>query len=449
MNERDKRWTAAGLTIGVFLAAMEGTVVATAMPEVILDLGGEHLYALPFSMYLLTMTISSPLWGKFSDIYGRRHIYVIGVIIFLIGSAGSGASSSMEFLIGMRILQGLGAGCITPLTFTINADMFAVQKRAKIQGYMSAVWGFSGLVGPLLGGFMVDWLSWRYVFYLNIPFGIIALIMVSYYYRDTIEKSTLKLDWPGTILFTAGAALLVYGLEVWTIWMVVLGIISMLFSWKLEVKHPFPLLPVQSLRIKIPRTAMIQNLLAGMAYFGILAFLPLYVQRVEAKGATTAGLVLTPMIVGWTLTNIIGGRLLSRISLFTMIRLGFGLLTIGFVTFSLFYNSTIFFLSGAGLIVGAGMGFSMLGTLLVAQEYSPKNELGSSTSSVMFARTIGGSIGVSILSAIIAEQLNSSIPALQSSFRWAYLACLLFAVLAFISSFNTWIPTKKTTNNRS
>jgi MFS family permease len=231
--------------------------------------------------------------------------------------------------------------------------------------------------------------------------------------------------------------------------MVVLGIISMLFSWKLEVKHPFPLLPVQSLRIKIPRTAMIQNLLAGMAYFGILAFLPLYVQRVEAKGATTAGLVLTPMIVGWTLTNIIGGRLLSRISLFTMIRLGFGLLTIGFVTFSLFYNSTIFFLSGAGLIVGAGMGFSMLGTLLVAQEYSPKNELGSSTSSVMFARTIGGSIGVSILSAIIAEQLNSSIPALQSSFRWAYLACLLFAVLAFISSFNTWIPTKKTTNNRS
>ena len=201
--------------------------------------------------------------------------------------------------------------------------------------------------------------------------------------------------------------------------------------------------------MKIPRAAMIQNLLAGMAYFGILAFLPLYVQRVEAKGATMAGLVLTPMIVGWTLTNIIGGRLLSRISLFTMIRLGFALLTIGFATFSLFYNSTIFFLSGAGLIVGAGMGFSMLGTLLAAQEYSPKNELGSSTSSVMFARTIGGSIGVSILSAIIAEQLNASIHALQSSFLWAYLACLLFAVLAFISSFNTRASTKQTTNKRS
>jgi len=283
----------------------------------------------------------------------------------------------------------------------------------------------------------VDWLSWRYVFYLNIPFGIIALFMVSFYYRDTIEKSTFKLDWPGTILFTAGAAILVYGLEVWTIWMIILGIICMLFSWRLESKHPFPLLPVQSLRLKIPRTAIIQNLLAGMAYFGILAFLPLYVQRVEARGATTAGLVLTPMIVGWTLTNIIGGRLLSRISLFTLIKMGFAMLTIGFALFTIFYNSSILFLSGAGLIVGSGMGFSMLGTLLVTQEYSPKNELGSSTSSVMFARTIGGSIGVSILSAIVSEQLNSPIPTLQSAFWWAYLTCFLFAVVAFISSFNT------------
>lgn len=435
MNEKSKVRTALGLTIGVFLAAMEGTVVATAMPDVIMDLGGEHLYALPFSMYLLTMTVSSPLWGKFSDIYGRRHIYVIGVIIFLIGSAGCGASHSMEFLIGMRVIQGLGAGSITPLTFTINADMFAVKRRAKVQGYMSAVWGFSGLAGPLLGGFLVDWLSWRYVFYLNIPFGIIALVVVAYYYRDTIEKSALKLDWLGTILFTAGAALLVYGLEEMKIWMIAVSIISLLISWRIESSHPHPLLPVRSLRLKIPRTVMIQNLFAGMAYFGILAFLPLYVQRVEAKGATTAGLVLTPMIVGWTLTNIIGGRLLSRLSLFTLIRIGFGLLTLGFCAFTLFYDASIFFLSGAGLIVGAGMGFSMLGTLLAAQEYSPRSELGSSTSSVMFARTIGGSIGVSILSAIISEQLKGSIDLLQSSFWWAYLACLAFAGIAFMSSF--------------
>ncbi|MBY5959372.1 MFS transporter [Membranicola marinus] len=436
MNEKSKIRTALGLTIGVFLAAMEGTVVATAMPDVIRDLGGEHLYALPFSMYLLTMTISSPLWGKLSDIYGRKHIYIIGVVIFLISSAGCGMSQSMEFLIAMRVLQGLGAGCITPLTFTINADMFEVRRRAKVQGYMSAVWGFSGLVGPLLGGFMVDWLSWRYVFFLNIPFGLIALTVVAYHYRDRVEKSALHLDWPGTILFTAGAALLIYGLEEMKWWLIGISLISLLISWRFESNHPHPLLPVKSLHLKVPRTAMFQNLMAGMAYFGILAFLPLYVQEVEGKGATTAGLVLTPMVVGWTLTNIIGGRLLARLSLFTLIRIGFGLLVIGFLAFTLFYKSNIFYLSGAGLLVGAGMGFSMLGTLLAAQEHSPKHELGSSTSSVMFARTIGGSIGVSVLSAIISEQLNASISLLQSAFWWAYMVCLAFAIIAFLTSWS-------------
>ena len=434
MDEKSKFRTSIGLTVGMFLAAMEGTVVATAMPNVIMDLGGEHLYALPFSMYLLTMTISSPLWGKFSDLFGRRRIYATGVIIFLIGSAGCGFSHSMHFLIAMRILQGIGAGSMAPLTFTINADMYDVQKRAKMQGYMSAVWGFSGLVGPLVGGFIVDWLNWRYVFYLNIPFGLVALLLVFYYYRDNIPKTTFKLDWLGTILFTAGAALLVYGLEDLKTWMILSGGMGMVLSWFVDSRHPYPLLPIRSLKLKIPRLAILQNLLAGMGYFGILAFLPLYVQRVEDRGATTAGLVLTPMIVGWTLTNIIGGRLLSRISLFTLTRMGFGLLTLGFTTFFCFYDSSIIFLSIAGLTVGAGMGFSMLGTLLITQEYSPRAELGSSTSGVMFARTIGGSIGVSILSAIISEHLPGDLAVLQSSFRWAYLACLAFAILALLSS---------------
>lgn len=434
MNEFNKRWTAIGLVVGVFLAAMEGSIVATAMPEVIKDLGGEHLYALPFSMYLLTTTISSPIWGKLSDIFGRKIIYVSGVILFLLGSAGSGASQSMEMLIWMRILQGLGAGCITPLTFIINADMFTVVRRARIQGYMSAVWGFSGLVGPLLGGFIVDWVSWRYIFYLNIPFGICALIMVMTFYKEQITKSGFKLDWIGTLLFTASASLLVYGLEVINAWMIISGIVGLIFSWIIDSRHPHPLLPIQSLKMKIPRSAMNLNFLAGMAYFGILAFLPLYVQRVESMGATTAGLVLTPMIVGWTITNIIGGRILSRVSLFFLTRLGFSILVIGFVGLVLFYNSSIYHLATCGFFVGSGMGFSMLGTLLTAQEFSPRSELGSSTSSVMFARTIGGSVGVSILSAIIAQNLDSSLTIIQNSFWWGYLTCAAFAICAFIIS---------------
>lgn len=436
MNEFNKKWTAIGLVVGVFLAAMEGSVVATAMPEVIKDLGGEHLYALPFSMYLLTTTISSPIWGKLSDIFGRKIIYVLGVLLFLLGSAGSGASHSMEMLIWMRILQGLGAGCITPLTFIINADMFSVVRRARVQGYMSAVWGFSGLVGPLLGGFIVDWVSWRYIFYLNIPFGISALVMVMVFYKEQIEKSPFRLDWIGTLLFTAAASFLVYGLEVLHPWMILGGITGLFISWMIDSRHPYPLLPVRSLRLKIPRSAMNLNFLAGMAYFGILAFLPLYVQRIEAHGATTAGLVLTPMIVGWTITNIIGGRILSRVSLFFLVRLGFAILVTGFVGFVLFYNYSIYHLATCGFFVGSGMGFSMLGTLLIAQEYSPRSELGSSTSSVMFARTIGGSVGISILSAIIARNLEAVTPVIQNAFWWAYLTCTFFAVLALLISMN-------------
>lgn len=434
MNEFNKKWTAIGLVVGVFLAAMEGTVVATAMPEVIKDLGGEHLYALPFSMYLLTTTISSPIWGKLSDIFGRKIIYVLGVLLFLLGSAGSGASDSMEMLTWMRILQGLGAGCITPLTFIINADMFSVVRRARVQGYMSAVWGFSGLVGPLLGGFIVDWVSWRYIFYLNIPFGISALIMVMVFYEEQIEKSPFRLDWFGTLLFTAAASLLVYGLEVLHLWMIVGGIMGLFISWVIDSRHPYPLLPVRSLKLKIPRSAMNLNFLAGMAYFGILAFLPLYIQRIEAQGATMAGLVLTPMIVGWTITNIIGGRILSRVSLFFLVRLGFAILVTGFVGFVLFYDYSIYHLACCGFFVGSGMGFSMLGTLLMAQEYSPRNELGSSTSSVMFARTIGGSIGISILSAIIARNLEAAPSVIQNAFWWAYVTCTFFAVLALLIS---------------
>lgn len=434
MNEFNKKWTAIGLVVGVFLAAMEGSVVATAMPEVIKDLGGEHLYALPFSMYLLTTTISSPIWGKLSDIFGRKIIYVVGVILFLLGSAGSGASQSMEMLIWMRILQGLGAGCITPLTFIINADMYSVVRRARVQGYMSAVWGFSGLVGPLLGGFIVDWVSWRYVFYLNIPFGISALIMVIMFYKEQIKKSAFKLDWIGTLIFTGAASFLVYGLEILNPWMITGGISGLIISWWIDSRHPYPLLPIQSLKLKIPRSAMNLNFLAGMAYFGILAFLPLYIQRVEAQGATTAGLVLTPMIVGWTITNIIGGRILSKVTLFFLIRLGFSILVIGFIGFVIFYNDSIYHLATCGFFVGSGMGFSMLGTLLTVQEFSPRSELGSSTSSVMFARTIGGSVGISILSAIIANNLEASTPAIQHAFWWAYLTCTFFTVIALVIS---------------
>ncbi|WP_236980941.1 MDR family MFS transporter [Membranihabitans maritimus] len=434
MKAAHKTRTAIGLTMGVFLAAMESTVVATAMPEVIHELGGEHLYALPFSVYLLTTTVSSPLWGKFSDLYGRKKIYIFGILLFLLGSTLSGLSDSMQMLIGMRIIQGLGAGCVTPVTFIMNAEMFSVEKRAKVQGYMSGVWGLAGLFGPVLGGIIVDLTDWRYVFFLNIPFGIIALILVWEYYKEEISPSLFQLDWQGTILFTLGASFLVYGLEIQIWWLIVLGIVFLLLCWLIEKNHPFPLLPVKSMKMRIPGSTLILNFLAGMSYFGILAFLPLYVQRVEDKGATAAGLVLTPMVVGWTITNIIGGRILGKISLLGLIQLGFTILVFGFLGFSVWYDQPVIYLSVCGFVIGSGMGFGMLGTLLSMQEYSDKTELGSSTSGVMFARTIGGSVGVSLLSAIIGSRLTGNRAFMQEGFLHAYISCLIIAIIAWIIS---------------
>lgn len=433
MKQTHKSKTVIGLTLGVFLAALESTVVATAMPEVIDDLGGNHLYSLPFSVYLLTSTVSNPIWGKLSDVFNRKNIYILGIILFLTGSFLSGLSQSMHMLIAMRVIQGLGAGCMTPLTFIINAELFSVEKRAKVQGYMSAVWGLAGLFGPLIGGLIVDWLNWRYVFYLNLPFGLLAWYMVHrYFHEDKESRPQIQIDYIGTLFFIAGISVLVYGLELQIWWLAGSGIILTLISYFIQRRQASPILPIKSMQQKIPSTVLILNFLAGMAFFGILAFLPLYVQSVANRGATAAGLVLTPMVVGWTLTNIIGGRIIHRTTLIGLIHIGFTILIIGFGGFLYFYNADILYLSVCGFMVGCGMGFGMLGTILSMQEYSAREELGSSTSGVLFARTIGGSIGVSILSAIIGKRLLGTNLQLQDGFFDAYLTCLIIVTLALL-----------------
>lgn len=436
MRETNRTKTVIGLTLGVFLSALESTVVATAMPEIIKDLGGSHLYSLPFSVYMLTATVSSPIWGKLSDLHNRKTIYLWGVLLFLLGSICSGLSQSMTMLIAMRVVQGLGAGCLTPLNFIITADLYPIPERAKIQGYMSGVWGLAGLIGPLVGGLIVDWVNWRYVFYLNLPFGLLALYMVNQNFHE-IKKTgkKIKIDWIGNSLFILGASLIVYGLEERQSLTSLLGLTSIIASWYVQQKHPSPILPIKSMQYPTPRIVLFLNLLAGMAFFGILSFLPLYVQTVAQKGATAAGLVLTPMVVGWTLTNIIGGRILAKITLIQLIQWGFCILIFGFTGFTLFYNASIIYLSICGFIIGSGMGFSMLGTILTMQEQSQQEELGSSTAGILFARSIGGSIGVAMLSAIIGDRLLGSTLDLQSGFFDAYVACLGLTVIALFFAF--------------
>ncbi len=434
-----------GLIVGVFLTALEGTVVATAMPAVINDLGGHDLYALPFSIYLLTLTISSPLWGRFSDIAGRKVLYLVGIVLFLIGSALSGAAHSMNWLIAVRAIQGLGAGCVLPLTFTIIGEMYDLQGRAKIQGYTSAVWGLSGLLGPLVGGLIVDHASWRWVFYLNLPFGIVTLILCAIYMQDYFEKkSYFRIDAIGTVLLVIGISLLSWGLDQEVLWMVIGGLAAIALAMPFERRHPAPLLPVDSLRDFISRNCLLNNLLAGAAFFGAIAYIPLFVQEVAGAGATAAGIVLTPMVVGYTLSNIVGGRIIHRVSLTALSIIGFSLLTVGFAGFAILIHAGIYVMAAAGFVVGCGMGLGMLATLLLVQSNSPSHEFGAATAATVFARTIGGALGVSLISLLIGDMKGISTTHLTTGLQRGFILGFCLALLALlISMLGTRLPSKK------
>jgi len=434
-TESSKRIATAGLILGVFLAALESSVVATAMPTVIRELGGQHLYALPFALYLLTSTVSSPLWGRASDILGRKRLYLAGVLVFLLGSALSGAAQSMAFLVIARAIQGIGAGAVLPITLTLVSEMYSLEQRAGVQAFISGVWGVSGLLGPLLGGLIVDQLSWRWVFYLNLPFGIPALLLVWRNLKEQLNSRLTQIDWLGAGFFTLGSSLLVWGLQ-FEFWLLVaLSLAVLALAVLLEFRHPAPLLPTAGLRQRLPRIGILNNLLAGAAYFGLLTYIPLFAQGVGGNSATAAGALLTPMLVGWTLTSILSSRVMQRVGLVPLINFGFIILIVSFTGFVLLVHAPLGILSVVGFFSGTGMGFSMLSLLLAVQQATPKEELGAVTSAILFARNLGGAIGTAVMAlAIGAAAIRQGGLALANGLQRAFLISLILMIVAFVLS---------------
>lgn len=424
-----------GLIIGVFLEALEGTVVATAMPFVVKELGSPQLYALPFSIYLLTQTVSSPLWGRVSDLIERKRLYLIGIVLYLLGSGLCGAAHSMHWLIAMRVVQGVGAGCVMTLTFTIIGDMYAMEQRAKVQGYMSGVWGIAGLLGPLAGGLITDHISWRWVFYLNIPFGIAAFVLCAVFLKEVAQERTkFRLDIPGASLLIIGAGLLVWGLDQREYLMAGVGILAIGLAMPFEFRHSSPLLPIKSLGNAIARSSLLNNLLAGAAFFGAIAYVPLFIEKVAGGGATTAGIVLTPMVVGWTVASILGGRILHWMSLEKINMSGFFFLSAGFAGFVVLLPVGIYALAVTGFVAGFGMGAGMLTTLLLVQENASREELGAATAAAMYARTIGGSLGVSLISLVVVGISSVSAQQLTTEFQRGFFLSFILALAAFVVS---------------
>lgn len=434
-SPRARQLATLGLIVGVFLNALESSVVATAMPSVIADLHGQHLYALPFAMYLLTATVGSPLWGRASDLVGRKRLYLVGAVMFLLGSALCGAAQNMGWLIGARALQGLGAGALLTLSLTIVGELYSLEERSRVQALISGVWGISGLAGPLLGGWLTETLSWRWTFYVSLPFGLLALWLVSRFLWETGERRPAQLDWAGAALFSVGSALTIWGLEMQRWPLVGLGLLTLAGAVALESRHPAPLLPMKALRDLTPATAFIGNFLGGAAYFGVIAYLPLYAQGVTGQGATAAGAILTPMLVGWTLTSILSARLVKVIPLARLSQTGFALLTLMFLALTFTVHSPLWVTSALGFAVGMGMGFSMLSLLLAAQQSAPRGELGAVTSGVMFARQMGGALGTALMALLIgAHAIGVGGLELAEGLRRAYFLALGLVAAAFLFS---------------
>lgn len=429
MTQRRLAVVTFALMMGLFLASLEVTVVSTAMPTIIAQLGGLEIYSWVFSIYMLTSTTTVPLFGRLSDIYGRKPIYLIGIVFFLLGSGLSGQAHSMPQLIAFRAIQGLGAGALMPMAFTIIGDIYTLEQRAKMQGFFSGVWGVSSVVGPLVGGFLVDAVSWRWVFYLNIPFGLIAAVLIAFVLEEPLDDpDDGGVDYVGATLLMAGVMVLLYALlqggtaYAWTdvriVGLLALAVASLVaFVW-VERRVAHPLVPLRLFGDRLFATASGHGFLAGFALFGMFAYIPLFVQGVLGTSATRAGATLTPMVLGWTSGSIVGGHLLLRVGPKRISIVAMGVMSVGaFLLTQLGVDSSQTLALVSMLLMGIGMGMTITAYLVAVQNRVSRRRLGIATSSLQFIRQIGGTIGVSLMGAVMAARLNAGMASLPEAAR--------------------------------
>jgi EmrB/QacA subfamily drug resistance transporter len=406
------------IMLSLFLASMESTVVATGMPTIVSQLGGLEYYSWVFSAYMLASTTTVPVYGKLSDLYGRKPIYAAAMIIFLIGSLLCGFSQSMVQLVASRAVQGIGAGGLLPLAFIIIGDMFTLEQRARMQGLFSSVWGVSSVVGPLLGGFLVDQVSWHWIFFINIVPGLVAGILVWQAWVDQPREGKTRpaVDYAGAFLLTAGVVVLLLGLfELGTPlgWGLLVGaVLSFALLWWVERRAPDPVLPLSLFRDRLFLIACAHGILAGWAMFGSTAYIPLFVQAVLGTSATEAGATLTPLLIAWVIASVIGSRLLLKMGYRTLAVIGMVLLTIGSFLMSRISagSSQLSLIIGLSLM-GIGMGLSIPAFLIAVQSTVERRFLGTATSTLQFSRSIGGVLGVSVMGVALAASLAANLRA--------------------------------------
>jgi EmrB/QacA subfamily drug resistance transporter len=410
-----------GLMLGMLLAALDQTIVATALPTIVGDLGGLNHLSWVVTAYLLTSTAVTPLWGKLSDLYGRRGTFQAAIAVFLVGSMLSGLSQSMVELIAFRAVQGLGGGGLMALAMAIVGDLVSPRERGRYQGWFGAVFALASVGGPLLGGFFTDSLSWRWIFYVNLPFGVAALIVTSVALRLPFRRLEHRIDYPGSVLLVAAVTAVVLA----TTWggttypwgsAQIVGLaaaaavlLGLFLAW--EARATEPILPLRLFRNPIFTVAVAITLLIGLALFGAVVYLPEYLQVVQGASAIRSGLELMPLTLGIVVASAGSGQVISRIGRYKVFPIiGAALLTVGFWLLThIQVGTSTAVLSCWMVVVGLGIGCIMQVAVLAVQNAVDYRDLGTATSATVFFRILGGTFGTALFGAVLLNRLQRNL----------------------------------------
>src|SRR5216684_705415 len=432
-TRRETLLTMAGVLLVMLLASLDQTIVGTAMPHIITDLQGFDRYTWVTTAYLLTSTVMIPIYGKLSDLFGRKPIFLIGVVLFLVGSAASGASQTMNQLIAFRAFQGLGAAALMPIAIAVIGDLFTPRERGRWQGATGAVFGVSSILGPTVGGWITDNASWRWVFYVNLPIGIVALLVLIFLMPPLRGKNTGKvsIDYLGAFFLIAGTVPLMLGFTwagsqyAWLSWQIislfavaiVFLVLFILYEARLERQNAQPIIDPSLFKNRIFSVSVLITMITSMGMFGSILFLPLYAQGVLGISATNSGLLLTPLMMGLIFSSIVSGQLVSRYGKYKWIAfVGMAITIVGSLLLQrLDVNSTNTDLIIAMIVLGLGLGFSMSLYTVIVQNALP-TKIGQATSSLTFFRSIGSTIAVaamgSLLTSAYVPGFHNAIPSL-------------------------------------
>ncbi|MFF2089150.1 MDR family MFS transporter [Paenibacillus sp. NPDC058174] len=451
-NNSNRRSVTIALFVATFLAAIEGTIVSTAMPSITKELQGIEQYSWIISIYLLATVITTPIYGKLSDLYGRRKMFMIGAVIFLAGSMLSGLATSMEMLIFFRALQGLGAGALTTIPYTIIGDLYSFEQRAKVQGWMSSIWGIAGISGPLLGGLLVDYVSWRAIFYMNLPFGIIAIALLLSSFKESYEKKKRHIDYAGITTFSIGMFSFLYVLTLLRnedgaagaepLFIGLLFAVAALFLgmfFIIEKKSPEPIIPLKLFKLRTISAVNAVSFLLCVINVVTIFYLPLWLQGVLGKSATYSGLAMIPLSVSWPLGSILAGNWIAKIGLRRIAFAGALFLICGSLGFMFMNNSTpIILFMCYTFLTGLSFGLSLT-SFTVAVSSAVNWELrGAAVASNNFIRTLGQTIGIALFGLLLhtgsAESIDAAL--LETSLHRIFIILTALSVVVLFAAFS-------------